>query len=163
MKVTEGNLIDLAENGEYDIIVQGCNCFNRMNSGIAKEIRTRYPQVYEADTKFIPKDPAGRLGKFSIAPCRYKKNNPELDQNIFEFKVVNAYTQFRYASYSGEVVVNYEALATCFSGIAHQFGNLRIAYPKIGAGLGGGDWNIIADIIDKELAGCDHTLVLLPK
>jgi len=37
----------------------------------------------------------------------------------------------------------------------------RIGYPKIGAGLAGGDWEIIAAIIiiEEELAGEDHTLV----
>jgi hypothetical protein len=29
----------------------------------------------------------------------------------------------------------------------------------IGAGLGGGDWNIIYDIIKENLYGMDHTLV----
>ena len=35
----------------------------------------------------------------------------------------------------------------------------RLGYPKIGAGLAGGDWPRIAAIIDRELAGEDHTLV----
>ncbi len=155
MKVEEGNLIDLAEGAQYDVVVQGCNCFCRMNSGLAKEIRARYPQVYEADTRFVPIDPAGRLGKFSVAKCVYKDKD--------YFRVVNAYTQYRYASYPGEIVINYEALRACFSGIASIYGNSRIAYPKIGAGLAGGDWNIIADIIDEELKECDHTLIVLPK
>jgi hypothetical protein len=29
---TKGNLLDLAEAGEFDIIVQGCNCFNAMGA-----------------------------------------------------------------------------------------------------------------------------------
>jgi O-acetyl-ADP-ribose deacetylase (regulator of RNase III) len=36
---TKGNLIDMAEAGLFDFIVQGCNCHNTMGSGIAKEIR----------------------------------------------------------------------------------------------------------------------------
>jgi len=40
-----------------------------------------------------------------------------------------------------------------------QFSGKRIAYPKIGAGLAGGDWDIIRGIIDEELAGEDHTYV----
>lgn len=30
LKHTKGNLIDLAEAGEFDVVVQGCNCFNTM-------------------------------------------------------------------------------------------------------------------------------------
>ena len=35
----------------------------------------------------------------------------------------------------------------------------RIGFPKIGAGLAKGDWKLIAQIIDAELAEEDHTLV----
>jgi O-acetyl-ADP-ribose deacetylase (regulator of RNase III) len=41
------------------------------------------------------------------------------------------------------------------------FAGKRIGYPKIGAGLAGGDWSIIEEIIDRELEGEDHTLVYL--
>ena len=35
----------------------------------------------------------------------------------------------------------------------------RIGYPLIGAGLAGGDWAVISEIIDQELVDVDHTLV----
>jgi|SoiMethySBSTD1v2_1073268.scaffolds.fasta_scaffold162576_6 hypothetical protein len=34
-----------------------------------------------------------------------------------------------------------------------RFGSRRFGYPKIGAGLAKGDWGLIAEIIDTELAG----------
>jgi len=37
---------------------------------------------------------------------------------------------------------------------------MRIGYPLIGAGLAGGDWTIISAIIDEELKGEDHALVI---
>jgi O-acetyl-ADP-ribose deacetylase (regulator of RNase III) len=40
-----------------------------------------------------------------------------------------------------------------------HFGGQRIGYPKIGAGLGGGDWRVLAVLIDAALEGEDHTLV----
>jgi hypothetical protein len=40
-----------------------------------------------------------------------------------------------------------------------QFQGQCIGYPKIGAGLAKGDWTIIAQIIQEELAGENHTLV----
>ena len=49
LKHAKGNLIDMAEAGEFDVIVHGCNCQNTMGSGIAKEMRARYPGVYQAD------------------------------------------------------------------------------------------------------------------
>lgn len=38
MKEIEGDLIQMALNGDFDIIAHGCNCFNTMRSGIAKTI-----------------------------------------------------------------------------------------------------------------------------
>lgn len=43
--------------------------------------------------------------------------------------------------------------------IAREFAGCRIGYPKIGAGLAGGDWTVIRAIIEEELAGLDHMLV----
>lgn len=34
-----------------------------------------------------------------------------------------------------------------------------MGYPAIGAGLGGGDWQVIEKIIQEALAGEDHTFV----
>ena len=52
LKHTKGNLIDLAEAGEFNIIVHGCNCFETMGSGIAREIHDRYPAAFDADVEY---------------------------------------------------------------------------------------------------------------
>jgi hypothetical protein len=31
LKRAKGNLIDMAEQGEFDVIVHGCNCLNTSN------------------------------------------------------------------------------------------------------------------------------------
>jgi len=33
----------------------------------------------------------------------------------------------------------------------------------IGSGLGGGNWDTISEIIDEELSGMNHTLVILER
>lgn len=149
MKTVKGNIFDLAEQGEFDVIVHGCNCFCTMGKGIAKEVKTRYPWVYEADLR-THKGDMGKLGKFSEAGVVSTGG---------EFTVVNAYTQFHY--WGASVKVNYNALRSCFRRIKITYSGYRIAYPKIGAGLAGGDWDIISAIINEELEGEDHTLVLL--
>ena len=45
--------------------------------------------------------------------------------------------------------------------IAENHKDKKIGMPKIGAGLGGGDWNIIKEIIEEELNGIDVTIVSL--
>ena len=56
---------------------------------------------------------------------------------------------------------NIVALRECMQVIKKDYAGKRIGLPKIGAGLGGGDWAIISAIIEEELAGEDVTVVLL--
>ena len=46
-----------------------------------------------------------------------------------------------------------------FRKLKNDFGGKRIGYPLIGAGLAGGDWKKISNIIDEELTDEAHTLV----
>ena len=39
MKTIKGDLIKLAQDGEFDVIVHGCNCMCTMSAGIAKQIK----------------------------------------------------------------------------------------------------------------------------
>ena len=49
MKLIKGDLIQLAKNGEFDVIIHGCNCFCTMGAGIAKTIKDIFPEAYKAD------------------------------------------------------------------------------------------------------------------
>jgi O-acetyl-ADP-ribose deacetylase (regulator of RNase III) len=57
------------------------------------------------------------------------------------------------------VRVDYDAVRSVMRGVKEAFAGKRIGYPKIGAGLAGGDWAKIAAIIEEELAGEDHAVV----
>jgi len=74
--------------------------------------------------------------------------------------VVNAYTQVFYGRQSCQV--SYAAVRQAFAEVKRRYSGKSIGYPRIGAGLAGGDWGYIASIIDEELAGERHTLVRLP-
>lgn len=54
---------------------------------------------------------------------------------------------------------DYVAIAGVMREVKLRFSGKRIGYPKIGAGLAGGDWNRISSIIASELAGEHHTYV----
>lgn len=153
--IIQGNLIDLAEKGMFDVIVHGCNCFHTMGAGIAKEISSRYPQALEADKTLTKKGDKNKIGRFTYvnvcAPSGY------------HFVIVNAYTQYNYGRPKKGTgpLVNYDAIATVFKLIARDFPLKIIGYPKIGAGLAGGDWTIIEGIINRQLSGMQHNLVIL--
>jgi len=147
MIVVTGDLLRLALDGRFDVIVHGCNCQCAMGKGIALSIKQQFPAAYEADLRTAKGDRA-KLGTISTA---------EIDGREGGFVVVNAYTQFHWR---GEgVLADYEAIRSAFRLIKRQFGGRRIGYPKIGAGLAKGDWGTIGAIIDEELAGEDHALV----
>ena len=148
MKTVIGNVLDLAEAGEFDLVLHGCNCFNRMGAGIALQIAKRYPQVLETDKKTRKGDPS-KLGTNALVPVLSGR-----------FKIVNMYTQYNYGS--GEHL-NYEALETCLNLLALQYHRqpVRIGYPLVGGGLAGGDPERIKKLFDYCLEHMDHTLVLL--
>lgn len=148
MKTKLGDLIQLAQDGEFDVIVHGCNCFCTMGAGIAKKIKAVFPEAYEADCKTLKGDKE-KLGSISWI----KKNMGDKD-----LIVVNGYSQYHYSGKGRKL--DYEALRMVFRKIKQNFSGLRIAYPAIGAGLAGGDWEIIAKIIEEELEGEDHTFII---
>ena len=150
MNIIQGDLIAFAKEGYFDVIIHGCNCFKTMGSGIALQIKNAFPEAYQADLDTVAGDDF-KLGMYSSAIV-----NPS--PNVC-FVVVNAYTQYRYG-YS-EQYADYDAIRKVFRLIKANYTGRRIAYPKIGAGQGRGDWNIISTIIDQELAGENHTCVVL--
>ncbi len=150
MKTITGNLIELAQDNYFDVIIHGCNCFCTMGAGIAKAIKDVFPEAYEADLA-TPKGDRSKLGTISVA---------EVTKNSHTIYIVNAYSQYHYSS--STIQADYEAIRRAMAQVKKQFSTKKIGYPKIGAGLAGGDWSTIAAIIDEELSGEDHCLVILP-
>ncbi len=150
MKTITGDLIALAKAGQFDVIIHGCNCQVKMGSGIAKQVRAELPEAWEADKKTdIGPHKIGLYSQAKIA-----------NGTTHGLVVVNAYTQV----FPGKGSLSYTGLKHCFRNVRKEFGGrgLRFGYPLIGAGLAGGEWAVIAEIIDQEMEGEDHTLVTLP-
>ncbi|MEY4668851.1 MAG: hypothetical protein RL518_1550 [Pseudomonadota bacterium] len=147
MKLMQGDLIQLALSGHFDVIIHGCNCDCIMGAGIARAIREHFPEAFEADQATSPGDTT-KLGTYSFARC---------ERNRHTIHVINAYSQ-AHPSGAG-VLVDYAAVRRVMRSLKRDFSGRRFGYPKLGAGLARGDWAIIGKIIDEELAGEDHTLV----
>ena len=148
MKTMRGDLIALAESGRFDVIVHGCNCFCTMGAGIARGIKSAFPDAFEADCA-TPSGWRDKLGTCSVSLCQTAHG---------QLWVVNAYTQYKP---TGPLpLVDEEAVRTCFAWVAQRFATARIGIPKIGAGLAGGDWSRLAPMIEREMTGRDLTLVI---
>lgn len=137
IKETNCNLITSFLNNELDLLVHGCNCFNTMGAGIAKEIKSKIPQAYKADLR-TNKGDKSKLVNYSIAIT---------DNGI----IINAYTQYYYGKpkKDQECLLDYEALKQVFININKDYPNTTVGIPTIGCGLAGGNWNKVKDIINE--------------
>lgn len=128
IEYVKGDLLSVTEG----IIIHGCNTKGVMGAGVAKQIKDKYPMcfdIYSHSTKLL-----GSISWYRHHTSLY---------------VGNAITQEYYSTEKRQV--NYVAIAKVFDQVC-QYGNtdLAIHFPKIGAGLGGGDWNIIEELINDS-------------
>jgi O-acetyl-ADP-ribose deacetylase (regulator of RNase III) len=148
MKEIEGDLTCLMKEFKFQVMAHGCNCFNTMGAGIAKTVRAQFPEAWEADQKTVKGD-INKLGNYTYADYRWN--------NQFAFRVINAYTQFGHNPL--DKPFDYEAFTLCMRKINFNHKGMTIGLPLIGAGLAGGNWGRIQDIIEAELKDMDVTIV----
>lgn len=134
MQFKAGNLIDQIKPG--NIVVHGCNKQGVWGSGVAKMMKQF---SWEAFSQYV-------------SDC-YHKNvdvswHSEQDGSI----IASAFTQEFYGK-DGAKYVSYDAIDSCFSQIfkaAVEF-DKEVHIPNmIGAGLGGGDQDVIITIINSQ-------------
>ena len=143
----KGNLLD----SNCDYICHQVNCQGVMGSGIARQIRERWPRVYESYRHFVEyhnRQGEGLLGKILISNISSPK------------RVINMFSQDTYG-YDGGRYTSYDAFANCLREIDLHVGSSRsIGFPKnIGCGLGGGNWKVISALIE-EILGPTHDVYI---
>lgn len=130
---------------ELDVIIHQANCFNKMKSGIAKEISKRYPEAVEADNRTKLGDRC-KLGNFTIGIGSKDR-----------LHIINLYSQYLFGR--GKCHTDYDAMKKGLKRFIKEYKSLfnitnsplKVGIPHgIGCGLGGGDWSIVENII-KEL------------
>ena len=165
MTILKGNLITMALNGEFDVIVHGCNCFNRMRRGIGVDMAREFKADIVDNEHHKSKDEDYEEWHKSELLGNIEWYNPNEDFDLVnvprDLTVVNAYTQYHWDSNGSPL--DYEALILCMRKINHQFLGKHIGLPKIGCGLAGGDWNRVREILERELVNCNVTVVEFEK
>lgn len=151
-KEITGNLITLANQGEFDVIGHGCNCLSVMGAGLAPQMA----KAYGCDTyKMELMGPnINKLGNID-----YEKKNI----NGKDLYVTNIYSQYSYGRNHKDGVsrpVDYDAIAIAFRKMNVIFEGKHIGLPEIGCGLAGGDWKVVKHLIQTELTNCDVTVVI---
>ena len=129
---------DLLES-THTVLLHGCNAQGVMGSGVARQIRAKWPNVYEI---YSLRHRVFGLTLGDIVPVA------TIDGKI----IVNGITQDFYGR-TGDRFVDYDAVAAVIDRVdAHvgSWGVTEVAMPRIGAGLGGGDWQVIENIIMRH-------------
>lgn len=137
VKYIKGNLLD----SDCDYICHQVNCQGAMNSGIAKQIRERFPEVYASYKELCMTMGARRLlGTIDIVGTNA------------EYEVVNIFGQYNYG-YNGSRYTSYDAFANALETLRDWIEPCKtIGFPKnIGCGLGGGNWKVISALIEEIL------------
>lgn len=124
------------------IIVHGCNAQGVMGAGLARQIRLQYPECYEVYAAYCREAYAAHEILGTV--CWYQQD---------DLYIANAITQEHYGRTYGKTYVSYVELKRCFEAINQVALELNqpVYFPKIGTGLGGGDWLTIRSIIDSSL------------
>jgi O-acetyl-ADP-ribose deacetylase (regulator of RNase III) len=135
LNIIEQDILTCAE----DIIVHQVNCQGKMGSGLAKQIKTKYPEVFKGyfyNTK--TNELKNLLGTALIC---------ETDDGKY---IANVYGQDKYGK-SG-IFTDYDALKSGLKEV-HDFAKEQgksVAIPyKIGCGLGGGNWETVSAMITE--------------
>lgn len=150
-KEIEGDLLELFEKGELDVIAHGCNCRTLMGAGIALQIKKKYPAVFEADGRYALKD-MDRLGNYSYMYVRREEAGFGL--------IFNLYTQ-----YNPGKNLDYAALKLALQklGNIYKGSDSKIGLPLIGCGIAGGNWETVQNMIKTLLADCNVIIVKYKK
>lgn len=134
---------------ERGIIVHGCNCQGVMGSGVAKALRSKWPQIFTSYKRMCDN-------------CVSRNNllgGVSMVQINSELHIANAFTQLYYGK-DGRKYADPEAIVTALSSVngfaagwASTFDVMMDIYlPKIGCGLGGLDWDTEVEPIVRDIS-----------
>lgn len=128
IKFIEGNLLD----SQADVICHQVNCQGKMNSGVAKAIREKYPFVFN---KYVEDIKNGKgLGNIGLVPIPNDKY------------ICNIFGQNDFG-YDGKRYTSYDAIWDALSRLKKwtEFSKVNsIAFPyKMSSDRGGANWEVI--------------------
>lgn len=158
--VIDGDLFETKAN----FICHQVNCQGRMGSGVAKQVKEKFPVVYRHYKALCDEDAKSRealgftksqlLGRVQIV---YKEDYLVGDKNIDTQVICNMFSQDHYG-YNGKQYTDYEAFEKCLLQLKERVpAGETIAMPYlIGCGLGGGDWEKISGLIETILSDTHH-------
>lgn len=145
LKHVKGDIF--TSNSEF--ILHQVNCQGVMGSGVAKQVKEKFPWVYGSYKRLCDDRRASGERLLGTAHGVY------IDEHRM---IINVFAQDHYG-YDGKCYTNYDALRECLGKINRSCRGKTIAIPYLmGCHRGGGDWDIVSKMINEELVDCHVTL-----
>lgn len=163
-----GNLLE----SDCDYICHQVNCQGKMNSGIAKSIRNKWPVVYN---NYMAK--YNETEKYLLAACGGYEISPDVSEVLlgdiqlvglwdnyyatdFHQSVINMFAQ-QHFGYDGRRYTSYDAFWSCLGKIKGVVpAGKKIGFPgRIGCVRGGANWDVIYEMINQVL-GQDYEVYI---
>ena len=136
--IKKGDLLSATEK----FIAHQTNCLGTMGAGVARAIALKYPHVDKAykNACYNSNQSPELLGKIQIIACDPGDKKKEGQC------IVNVFGQYRVGTYRRQT--DYDALREAFSKLNNLGHDVAIPY-LMGCGLGGGEWEIVSQIIEE--------------
>ena len=141
-------------NSNENIIAHGCNCSGSFAAGVAGLLSNKYPKTKEAYFKKFHNGTGWILGDVQLVCINDERSR----------YVANCATQQTYGN-----AYKTKRVYVCYDAIQNVMIQLRdecekkgwsLAMPRIGAGLGGGDWEKIEAIITRVFENSQVEVVI---
>ena len=143
IKIVEGNLLEAKEK----YICHQVNCQGVMGSGVALQIKNKYPQAYE-DYKTL----CDEADSYFLGYAQYVRI--ESDNKW----IINLFGQDKYGY--GKRQTNYIALTKAIIDVLdYVYSDIAIPY-KMGCDRGGADWNKLYSILEVLAEDFEHDIVI---
>lgn len=140
---------------KVDLIAHGVNCFCTQRKGLAAQM----VKYYQTDQFPLEQSGCGDVNKLGLIDTEMKQHVMFPERSII---VANCYTQYYHLYNHPKGIrtrcVDYSALALCMSKLNQEFSGMSIALPRIGCGLGNGDWEVVREIYEAELKDLEVTV-----
>lgn len=140
IKIVEDSLLNATET----FILHQVNCQGVMGTGVALQIKQKYPHVFEKYYNLCKNYPTPLLGGIQIIPISKEQS------------IVNVFGQDRYGR--DKRYTDYKALERALIRLANMTqGTIALPY-NMGCNNAGGDWSIVYSIIEKAFAKHNVTI-----
>ena len=139
---------DIFESGA-DVILHQVNCQGVMGSGVAKQVREKYPSVYKSYKEFCDRYEPGDLLGVALPG--------QADESTI---IINIFAQDKFG-YDGRCYTDYGALRRGLETVRDCMIDKgdKIAIPYLmGCHRGGGDWAVVSKMIEEVFTDFDVTL-----